>query len=492
MAGVPYIRPIFGPPTLTTLLRAAAVVRASRAFNFAWFTAMVWDMILTLPREVALIWNSRWTIVKVLFLLNRYITPIIIAVNLWSKQFSSLCIKENCIHDVNALPLSFAAASGLAKNLTDKTCRDWFSVAIAIQVFSMSSVSFLIAFRIWAWYAMTSRALYFLLFVGFVLWTAALALSLKALTTDRHYIIREYIFNNCITIAPVIWITYLPITLEHGIYLIFLIINAMATPRASHAAAIRIFFRDGILYFFTTFTILLSALLIFAVRPRMEIGYGIFIPWMVCQMAISRLLLDVKTLKAFNKQQQRRLANNVSHELKLTRQKEPKTVISPSSHQHRRDNTALYPSFSAAMSRQNGGNDGSEQHTDPRSRFSSTDEHGHLDTWRGAQSMAPYAHSVGKKSRSSSGDGTSSSSSQGWLMRLVSWLMNPADNEIYVLVDIDARSEDDTAEIRHGEERDGVDVITAEQNHQPTEQSPALPQGGLKVSRLGRFDEWVY
>jgi hypothetical protein len=59
MANVPYIRPIFGPPTLATLLRAAAVVRASRAFNFAWFTAMVWDMILTLPREASALTASR-------------------------------------------------------------------------------------------------------------------------------------------------------------------------------------------------------------------------------------------------------------------------------------------------------------------------------------------------------------------------------------------------------------------------------------------------
>jgi hypothetical protein len=36
----------------------------------------------------------------------------------------------------------------------------------------------------------------------------------------------------------------------------------MATPRSSHAAAIRIFFRDGILYFFITFISLLSALLV--------------------------------------------------------------------------------------------------------------------------------------------------------------------------------------------------------------------------------------
>jgi hypothetical protein len=226
-------------------------------------------------------------------------------------------------------------------------------------------------------------------------------------------------------------------------------------------------------------------------------GYAIFIPWMVCQMAISRLLLDVKTLKAFTKQQQRCLANTASHELKPTRTKEPKTVTFPPSQRLRRDNSALYPSFSAAMSQQSGGGGDTEHPSDhlqgdPRSRFSSTDEYGHVDSWQGVSETTTYANSVGRKSETSSGDERSSSKkSQTWFTRLVSWLMNPADKEIYVMVNIDSQQEHDTGGVEDGREQHHHSRdATTDQNQQPNEQTS--PQGGLKVSRLGRFDEWVY
>ncbi|KAH0836796.1 hypothetical protein J3R83DRAFT_8560 [Lanmaoa asiatica] len=43
-----------------------------KLFAFAGNTVLVYDYLLTLSLEVAYIWNAPWTVVKVLFLINRY------------------------------------------------------------------------------------------------------------------------------------------------------------------------------------------------------------------------------------------------------------------------------------------------------------------------------------------------------------------------------------------------------------------------------------
>ncbi|OJA17249.1 hypothetical protein AZE42_12567, partial [Rhizopogon vesiculosus] len=42
------------------------------AFTTAGHTFLVYDYFLTLDDEISYIWNSPWTVVKVLFLVNRY------------------------------------------------------------------------------------------------------------------------------------------------------------------------------------------------------------------------------------------------------------------------------------------------------------------------------------------------------------------------------------------------------------------------------------
>lgn len=43
-----------------------------RAFGFASLTLLLWEHLITLPDEIQLIWPSRWTSVKALFLISRY------------------------------------------------------------------------------------------------------------------------------------------------------------------------------------------------------------------------------------------------------------------------------------------------------------------------------------------------------------------------------------------------------------------------------------
>jgi len=35
-------------------------------------TVFIWDILLTLPREIEFVWRARWSLGKVLYIINRY------------------------------------------------------------------------------------------------------------------------------------------------------------------------------------------------------------------------------------------------------------------------------------------------------------------------------------------------------------------------------------------------------------------------------------
>lgn len=264
----------FGPLTAKTLQSAAYAVRTARAVNYGAMSLMLWDMLLTLPREVELIWNSQLTALKVIFLFNRYATPAVISVNIW-------------------------AMSGHARGLTESFCRGWNSAAFGIQLFCSAMVSCLVSFRLWAWYDMSTRNLYILLSIWVASVIASLAFVVDSMWVHGRDIIHIPMFNVCMTKQPVIWTQWLPGVIEHGLYFSLLFYHAMATPRSAHRPALAILYRDGILFYFVTFGVMFTALIIWKYAPRLYMGVTLYTPWIVFQMAISRLLLHVRTSQLF-------------------------------------------------------------------------------------------------------------------------------------------------------------------------------------------------
>ncbi|KAG8814465.1 hypothetical protein FRC17_001114 [Serendipita sp. 399] len=57
--------------------------RISTSITYAAFAVLIWDIVITFAQEVAFVWPAKFTIVKGLFLFNRYISPTVVAVNLW-------------------------------------------------------------------------------------------------------------------------------------------------------------------------------------------------------------------------------------------------------------------------------------------------------------------------------------------------------------------------------------------------------------------------
>jgi hypothetical protein len=136
---------------------------------------------------------------------------------------------------------------------------------MVVQTLCLGSVSFLFAFRsvtrplrftiwlifssLWAWYEVSARVLYTLLLV----WATSLLSTLAFIIYQAGYnsqgtphpqnslifgtetppidIVHEPFLNICISVVPTNWVLWLPSTVEHGVYAVFLLFNAMATPR---------------------------------------------------------------------------------------------------------------------------------------------------------------------------------------------------------------------------------------------------------------------
>ncbi|CCA72836.1 hypothetical protein PIIN_06772 [Serendipita indica DSM 11827] len=270
----------FGPLTAKTLQSAAYAVRTARAVNYGAMSLMLWDMLLTLPREVELIWNSQLTALKVIFLFNRYATPAVISVNIWADHAHSFLI------DTPLRQGSFAGDGTRPRSESSSSARPW-SRALFHSVFGLGTIC--------------RRAIYtYSSQYGSLLSLLPWRLSLtRCGFMGEQDIIHIPMFNVCMTKQPVIWTQWLPGVIEHGLYFSLLFYHAMATPRSAHRPALAILYRDGILFYFVTFGVMFTALIIWKYAPRLYMGVTLYTPWIVFQMAISRLLLHVRTSQLF-------------------------------------------------------------------------------------------------------------------------------------------------------------------------------------------------
>ncbi|QRV78145.1 hypothetical protein RhiJN_06160 [Ceratobasidium sp. AG-Ba] len=87
------------PPLPTIVIH----VTASRHFSFAGFVILVYDHLLTFGDEVELIWSQPASVVSVIFVVNRYLAPVVLAIDIYDK-------------------------GGLTRHVSRTFCRNWVMV----------------------------------------------------------------------------------------------------------------------------------------------------------------------------------------------------------------------------------------------------------------------------------------------------------------------------------------------------------------------------
>lgn len=78
----------------------------------------------------------------------------------------------------------------------------------------------------------------------------------------------------------------------------FLVYKAIATPRAGQTPMLAVLYKDGIVYYSITFFALLWATLMWRAASYVYLGIPLYSTWMVLQVAMSRLLLSIRSTQA--------------------------------------------------------------------------------------------------------------------------------------------------------------------------------------------------
>jgi len=234
----------------------------------AGLSVMLYDWALTLSVEVRYIWQARWTVVKALFLINRYFIPFTIAFGIYGW-------------------------SGQATWISVDSCKIYVLVDAYTMLAFFCSLHWMVAMRAWALWSRT-------LTTGLVIWGSfflylgsTVAITAKALLTYKPTPV--FGTNVCYGDLPnYLWTIWLPsIVFETVIFGITALKAVQHSKKRVETPILTVLYRDGFLYFIFICLNSFMNLLIWAIAP---LGYVIlfkFFSTSICAVAGAHLVLDL-------------------------------------------------------------------------------------------------------------------------------------------------------------------------------------------------------
>lgn len=232
---------------------------------------LLYDHLLTLDDEIQYIWKTKTTVPKVLFLLNRYLVPIVMIVNMYE-------------------------IAGLSSSHpSDLFCKVWFPATTFLGSISIANGHFIVMLRIWVLWNRRTKPVVFTL-VAFVLsqivtfsmviWAAIQMIPLFEYNT----LLRACVIKKRIIIEGV----WLPGVIFEIIVFAMTCWNAMGRPRQSNHEITNTLYRDGVTFFLTMASLRIANLVLSIVAPLSLVFLGIFFIWCATNVTLSRLIINVR------------------------------------------------------------------------------------------------------------------------------------------------------------------------------------------------------
>ncbi|CCM03457.1 uncharacterized protein FIBRA_05590 [Fibroporia radiculosa] len=218
----------------------AAHGAAVYAMMLAGFTLLIYDHILTLSDEVNYIWNSRKGLVSIIFLLNRYIVPLVLAVDIYA--------------------------------------------IVAWRLYALHGGTTWIRRTLWI-----SGLLYVVSSTGII--TASLIPVILDLQPYYH---------QCVSSIPsYLWTAWLPsVIFETLLFGLTIVAMIRQDKRRSFTTLSLLLYRDGMLYFVAVTVCSSFSLLVWALAPSSLIGLARYFALAMVNIAGSRLVLNLKGYSA--------------------------------------------------------------------------------------------------------------------------------------------------------------------------------------------------
>lgn len=251
---------------------------ASRYMTMAGFTLLILDHFYTLDEELRLMWTAPRSLVKVLFLVNRYITPIFQAVTVY--QMSRLAVFSNTF------------------------CKWWTTADGFVEISSMAISDLLLLFRVHAlWggrrsvvvgtYAIYAFAYTCIMIVG--------SISAFEMIPMLHY---DPLARICASefrpkVMPALWSVSLLCELT---VFVMTAIKAFQhhISEKSQNPLLRTLYYDQFLYYIIIIVVRIFNLLIWLTLPQSLFFLGIYFIWSLITALVSRIMLHLRSVACAN------------------------------------------------------------------------------------------------------------------------------------------------------------------------------------------------
>ncbi|KAI0746705.1 hypothetical protein C8Q80DRAFT_789399 [Daedaleopsis nitida] len=255
--------------SLQTLLGHGAAVKI---MTLVGLTALLYDHFVTFPDEINLIWYPKKGIVSIIFLLNRYCIPIMLALDIY-ELFGDA-----------AASITF--------------CRIWTVVQSYLTIASYISIHAIVAWRVYAIYngqRWISRLLWIAGFLNFAIAAGISTASLIPIISD----LRPF-HHACVGNVPnYIWSIWLPsVVFETLIFALTIRAMLMQGQRHSLTSLSLLLYRDGMLYFVAVLLCSLFSLMVWALAGPDLLGLARYFALAMVNIAGSRLVLNLKAYAA--------------------------------------------------------------------------------------------------------------------------------------------------------------------------------------------------
>ncbi|KAF8164784.1 hypothetical protein B0H34DRAFT_212451 [Crassisporium funariophilum] len=242
---------------------------AGKYVGMASLAMVIYDHVLTFPREVERIWKQRITGATVLFLLNRYITPLQYIIFM-DAYLDPRWTKEACDEFVVFEGAATAALVGVGE--------------------------LIMILRVYAFYGQSRNILCFLM----VLWTCQIIISGVGLSTGFAVpfppMLTGCILTGTSDTFPMIWAA--PAVTDTFIFVLTLWRTRQLIRQSGKNATLELFLRDGIMYFFVIFMANLGNTLIYYLSPDDTKAVGAAFSQAITAVMVSRLVLNLRPFTA--------------------------------------------------------------------------------------------------------------------------------------------------------------------------------------------------
>ncbi|KAG9090283.1 hypothetical protein FRC06_001136 [Ceratobasidium sp. 370] len=259
------------PTALHELETALVHIFASKCLAITGVCVLLYDHILTFPEEVQLVWKQNWSAVSTLFVLNRYITPLVLVVDVVDK-------------------------GGLASFLPQSFCVNWYYGESAWNLLSFGMIHGLVALRVHAiwgrprWLSVTLVILYILYFA------ASAAIAFKFQIDFAHTVAYNPLFRICFAqISPYVWMCWLPaLIFEFFVFVLTVIKAVQHSKRKVNTPVIHVLYRDGIMYFIIIGCCSTFNMMVWLLAPPTLVALSKYFVLSIVPTMAARLVLNLR------------------------------------------------------------------------------------------------------------------------------------------------------------------------------------------------------